>query len=77
MRGIKIVNLRESTARSEDATKGYVDSLMRSTADQMDMGGQKITNVGKSTDDNDAATHGYVNARFSDMFGQAMAILVL
>jgi hypothetical protein len=65
MRGHKIVNLREPTARSDAVTKGFVDTALESIFNtDLDMREHKIRNVANPVSGQDVVTMSFAEAHY-------------
>jgi hypothetical protein len=63
MRGHKIVNLKEPTARSDAVTKGFVESIFNNG---LDMWGQPIRNVDNPTSGLDVMTLSFAETHYTN-----------
>jgi hypothetical protein len=61
MRGHKIVNLKEPTARSDAVTKGFIESIFNN---DLDMHEHKISNVGDPVGAQDVMTLSFADAHY-------------
>jgi hypothetical protein len=62
MRGHKIVNLKEPTARSDAVTKGFIESIFNA---DLNMHEHKISNVGNPISAQDVVTMSFADASLS------------